>query len=575
MADAPPDDVRVVDSHGELRDSESGADVAVAGIGYEELLGEPLQPGRSHHVVAVLVGHDGARWLPATLATLSRISRVPDVVIGVDTGSTDRTPELLRRALGDDRILTLPRETGFGAAVAAGVAKADSAAPAVGTPVSWVWVLHDDVAVEPDSLAELLRAADDSPTAAILGPKVLGWHNRRLLREVGVSIGRSGRRETGLERFEQDQGQYDGTRDVLSVSSAGMLIRRDVWDELHGFDPRLTFFRDDVDLGWRAREAGHRVLVVPAAVIHHVEAASVGRRPLASGWSAARRDRRSALAVLLAHAPLWRLPFTVLRLVLGSLMRAVGWLLAKDPRAAGEEIAAITAAVVDVPGVLASRTLVRRSRSRVDRGDARRYLAGASVWWRHVRDSFGDVRRRLLGGAPVPDLDTASRLNDADDLVASEAWFDDSGGLVQARRVLRIPGVVIGLLLLLACAGWWVRSSQLFGSGLLSGGALLPTPDGAGELWATYRAGWHDIGPGSVVPQAPYVAVLAGLAALLAGKAWLAVDVLVLLAPVLAGTSAYLALRGVFRSPYPRWWASLAYALLPAVTGAIDRKSVV
>jgi hypothetical protein len=88
-------------------------------------------------------------------------------------------------------------------------------------------------------------------------------------------------------------------------------------------------------------------------------------------------------------------------------------------------------------------------------------------------------------------------------------------------------------------------------------------------LWASYRAGWHDIGPGSVVPQAPYVAVLAGLATLLAGKAWLAVDVLVLLAPVLAGTSAYLALRGVFRSPYPRWWASLAYALLPAVTGAM------
>lgn len=58
----------------------------------------------------------------------------------------------------------------------------------------------------------------------------------RQLLEAGVSIARSGRRWTGLDRREQDQGQHDQVRTALSVSTAGMLIRRDVYEELGGFD---------------------------------------------------------------------------------------------------------------------------------------------------------------------------------------------------------------------------------------------------------------------------------------------------------------------------------------------------
>lgn len=59
-----------------------------------------------------------------------------------------------------------------------------------------------------------------------------------------MAITADGRRVTGLERWEHDQGQHDGTRDVLAVSSAGMLIRRDIWDGLGGFDPQLPLFRE-------------------------------------------------------------------------------------------------------------------------------------------------------------------------------------------------------------------------------------------------------------------------------------------------------------------------------------------
>ena len=62
--------------------------------------------------------------------------------------------------------------------------------------------------------------------------KVRGWRDERRLLEVGISMTGGGRRHTGLEKLEYDQGQHDATRDVLAVGSAGMLVRRDVWEDL-------------------------------------------------------------------------------------------------------------------------------------------------------------------------------------------------------------------------------------------------------------------------------------------------------------------------------------------------------
>lgn len=149
-------------------------------------------------------------------------------------------------------MVAVPAKQGFGRAVRRGLESVGRiAAPdsdeSAGQFTQWVWLLHDDSAPDPTCLAALLKTADDHPSASVLGPKILGWHDRRLLLEAGVSISNSGRRLTGLERGEHDQGQHDGVRDVLSVNSAGMLVRREIWDLLGGFDPQLKLFRDDLD----------------------------------------------------------------------------------------------------------------------------------------------------------------------------------------------------------------------------------------------------------------------------------------------------------------------------------------
>ena len=77
----------------------------------------------------------------------------------------------------------------------------------------------------------MLRGAAETPTAAVLGPKLMDWTDRDVIVEAGLTIDTAGRRITGIEPREVDQGQHDGDRDSLAVSSAGMLVRRDVWEQ--------------------------------------------------------------------------------------------------------------------------------------------------------------------------------------------------------------------------------------------------------------------------------------------------------------------------------------------------------
>ncbi len=518
-------------------------------------------PRRDHVVTAVVVSHDGATWLPAVLTTLAHQSRPADVAVGVDTASQDGSADLLQASMGADRTVRLDENPGFGAAVREGLAHlaARGLEPIHRGHVEWVWLLHDDSAPDPDCLARLLDTADDHPEAAILGPKVLGWHDRRLLLEVGVTVSGSGRRVTGLERREHDQGQHDGVRDVLAVSSAGMLVRRDIWDALGGFDPALPLFRDDLDLCWRAQRMGERVLVATDAVIHHREAAAHGRRV---GERRPHRDDREASAhVLLAHAAGWIAPLLAVRLLLGSAVRSLVYLLGKDVAAARDEVSAVWAVATHPASLRASRRLVAAtSTAPASVVQPLKVHLGEQV--RHAVEVVTGVVTTSGSSTPavaVSALETGPATDDSD-------YLDDSSPGLLRRTILR-PSVllVVGLVVIaiLGARGLWL------GDGVLQGGALLPAPEGAADVWESYRQAWHNVGPGSTVPSAPYLVVVALLSTLLLGKAPVAVTVIVLLAIPLAGWSAYICLRGMVPSKAIRVWAAAAYALLPAITGAV------
>jgi GT2 family glycosyltransferase len=96
---------------------------------------------------------------------------------------------------------------------------------------------------------------------------------RDVINNAGTVIDDEGRfGDRGI--FEFDDGQYDVVAEVPALCGASMLLRRGMLEEIGGFDTRYFMYFEDVDLSWRARRAGWRVMYTPHSRLHHVHAAS-------------------------------------------------------------------------------------------------------------------------------------------------------------------------------------------------------------------------------------------------------------------------------------------------------------
>lgn len=530
-------------------------------------------------VAVLLVSHDGASWLPSVLDGIRAQTVALDAVVAVDTGSKDGSPELVRDALDGHvplAVRRIPGGAGFPDAVADGL----RALAEAGRAPEWVWILHDDANPAPTALRELLAVAAQRPEADILGPKLREWPSLRRLLELGVTISGTGRRETGLERGEYDQGQHDEVREVLAVNTAGMLVRRAVLEELGGFDPALPIFGNDLDLGWRAAAAGRTTLIVPKAVVFHAEAAHRGvRRTPLTGRHTHFQERQAALFTLLANVRGVALPLQVVRLVLGTALRMVGLLCVRAPGEALDEAAALVAVLRHPGRVRAARRTRKEAVAALrggegpDRARVRRLLA---PWWlpyRHGLDLLGD----LLAAATNQAADVAERRRaaaaerDAGSAPPAarhrdeEEDYADTGWVV---RFLTNPYAVVTALVVLALL---IGVRDVYGG--FSGGALSPAPGAAGDWWRLHTESWHPIGFGSEVPAPPYVLALAVLG-LPFGPATLVSLLMALSAPVaLWGAWRFLRVVGRLVTPYgaPRWlllWGSVTWGLVPLASGA-------
>ncbi len=521
----------------------------------------PNDTHAQHVVTAVIVAHDGAAWLPHVITALLGQTRPVQRVVAVDTGSRDRSGAVLAGQLGQAVVFGMERSTGYAAAVARALQHRAANVPVPGPPgqdgeqVEWLWLLHDDFEPAPDALERLLRDAAEIRSAAVLGPKVMDWADREVILEAGVTIDTAGRRITGIEPREVDQGQHDGDRDTLAVGSAGMLVRRDVWDQVGGFDTGMTLFREDVDFCWRVHAAGYRVRVVTGAEGYHLEASARHRRAVSVSRRPHRLDRGNALLTLLGNLPAGPMLTALAGNIAVSALRMIFFLVAKRPAAAGDELAAGWSVLGHPIRLLRAR----RQRSRGRRAAYGRLRAdlppGRSL--RRLAEFAADVLSRST------QLDTAGSHHASEDPSEDDSMLVDNG---LAQRILTHPGVLLfaGLTVIAL-----VAERSLLGGGTLGGGALVPASGGAAGLWHTYLQGFHPTGIGSATTAPPYLAVMAALATIAGGKPWLAVDVILLGCVPLAGLTAFCATRRITRSAPVRVWTAAAYALLPVATGAV------
>ncbi|MCX7643511.1 MAG: glycosyltransferase family 2 protein, partial [Armatimonadetes bacterium] len=195
-------------------------------------------------------------------------------------------------------------------------------------------LLNPDTIVKPNALRALVECAEAHPDAGVIGAKLLNpdgsiQRSARSFPDIGAGLfrntflGRLFPNNPFVRRYLLTDFSYEEVREVDWVSGAALLVRRELFEQIGLLDERFWAYCEDVDLCWRAWQAGFKVLFCPNAVIVH----KIGRSS----------DQRLVSSLIQHHKSMWlfylknyrkRYPLVLLPLIgFGISLRLAGALL--------------------------------------------------------------------------------------------------------------------------------------------------------------------------------------------------------------------------------------------------------
>jgi GT2 family glycosyltransferase len=219
----------------------------------------------------------GGSWscVPEALEALRRNTAEPYEVILVDNGGADSRPLFDST---DVEIIRNEENIGFGPGSNQGVerAKADV-----------ICLLNADAFVEPDWLPSVLRRLSEDRVGAVFPAKL---NLDGTLQEAGAVATGEGHAYVFGDGDDPDAPEHGFARDLDFGSAACMAMRRDRFESVGGFDPayRIAYF-EDVDLCFRLREEGLRLVFEPGSRVKHARSVSADTGALADIYSANRQ----------------------------------------------------------------------------------------------------------------------------------------------------------------------------------------------------------------------------------------------------------------------------------------------
>lgn len=220
-------------------------------------------------ISVIIVNWNGIEWLKHCLPALAKQTYRPYEIIVVDNGSRDGSVAWLQEGWPQVQLLSLTTNEGFSAANNRGIARAKG---------EWIATLNNDTIVHGRWLESLVNSAkDQSPEVGMLASLIVYWDRPGIVDAAGFCVDRAGfawNRGHGLpaEQFSQPC-------EVFGAPASAAFYRREMLEQVGGFDESYFAYYEDVDLAWRARRAGWICHYCPQARVRHWHSATAKRIP--------------------------------------------------------------------------------------------------------------------------------------------------------------------------------------------------------------------------------------------------------------------------------------------------------
>ena len=215
----------------------------------------------------VILNWNGSQMLATYLPSVLQYSRDEATVYVADNASTDDSLQLLRREFPEVRLIVLEKNWGFAEGYNRALAQIDA---------EYYVLLNSDIDVTHHWLTPLIEFMDSHPDAAACQPKLLSVFDHDQFEYAGASGGFLDRygypfcRGRLFDTVERDNGQYDTVAPVLWATGAALFVRARIYNKVGGLDGRFFAHNEEIDMCWRMRLLGYKLVCLPDSHVYHV-----------------------------------------------------------------------------------------------------------------------------------------------------------------------------------------------------------------------------------------------------------------------------------------------------------------
>ncbi|MBC7398735.1 MAG: glycosyltransferase family 2 protein [Mucilaginibacter sp.] len=218
-------------------------------------------------VAIVILNWNGLKHLRQFLpSVLSSIWPNLDIVVG-DNASTDGSVDFIQTAYPSIRVIQNDANYGFTGGYNRVLAQVEA---------DYYILLNSDVKVHPGWIEPVITLMESDPLIAVAAPKIKSYNQKDSFEHAGAaggfidSFGYPFCRGRIVNEIEQDTGQYEQSGEVFWASGASMFIKKKYWDEAEGFDEQFFAHMEEIDLCWRLKNRGYKVMYCAQSEIFHL-----------------------------------------------------------------------------------------------------------------------------------------------------------------------------------------------------------------------------------------------------------------------------------------------------------------
>ncbi|MBK8081562.1 MAG: riboflavin biosynthesis protein RibF [Saprospiraceae bacterium] len=232
-----------------------------------------FRSSKKSKISVVILNFNGREYLESFLPSIAYSNTKEDVdIVVIDNNSSDDSVSYIKEWHPEIKTISLTKNYGFADGYNKGLLTIDT---------EYIVLLNSDVMVTTGWLDPIIDMMEADPTIGVTQPLILSLENKKQFEYAGAAGGYLDTlsypfcRGRLFDDVEEDTGQYQNNTEIFWSSGAAMVIKSKLYQDLGGFDPMYFAHHEEIDLCWRAKRAGYKIMACGESKVYHLGGGSL------------------------------------------------------------------------------------------------------------------------------------------------------------------------------------------------------------------------------------------------------------------------------------------------------------